>query len=149
MPVRRHEGLADLAVIGVDIGKDTFHLVGFDCSGERVLRLKIRRLALPQVFEKLPRCVVGMEACLSAQFVSRTLRRLGFEPRIIPAIYVKPFSCCRSRPATGTHPKGSRHDPVQNPRPHRTGGGSLAALLRLAGLERAARAAVRGRHRSL
>ncbi len=32
-----------------------------------------------------------MEACLSAHFVSRTLRGLGFEPRIIPAIYVRPF----------------------------------------------------------
>ena len=32
-----------------------------------------------------------MEACLSAHFVSRTLRKLGFEPRIIPAMYVKPF----------------------------------------------------------
>ncbi len=43
------------------------------------------------VFEKLPRCIVGMEACLSAHFVSRSLRKIGFEPRIIPAIYVKPF----------------------------------------------------------
>jgi len=32
-----------------------------------------------------------MEACLSAHFVSRTLRQLGHQPRIIPAIYVKPF----------------------------------------------------------
>jgi transposase len=92
MPEKRHEDLADLSVVGIDIGKDTFHLVGFDISGRRVLRLKIRRLAMPQVFEKLPRCVVGMEACLSAHFVSRTLRRLGFEPRIITSIYVKPFS---------------------------------------------------------
>ena len=36
--------------------------------------------------------VVGMEACLSAHFVSRTLRGMGFEPRTIPAIYVKPFN---------------------------------------------------------
>lgn len=83
--------LRELAVIGVDIGKDTFHLVGFDDDGELVLRKKIKRLALEPMFEKLPRCVVGMEACLSAHFVSRTLRTLGFEPRIIPAIYVKPF----------------------------------------------------------
>jgi transposase len=74
MPEKRHEDLADLSVIGVDIGKDTFHLVGFDSSGKRGLGLKIRRLALQQVFEKLPRCVVGMEACLSAHFVSWTLR---------------------------------------------------------------------------
>lgn len=92
MATKRLEELDSLTVIGIDIGKDTFHLVGFDASGKRVLRLKIKRLALPQVFEKIPRCIVGMEACLSAHFVSRTLRRLGFEPRIIPAIYVKPFN---------------------------------------------------------
>ena len=77
--------------IGVDIGKDVFHLVGFDQEGRIILRRKIKRLGLVSAFSKLPRCVVGMEACLSAHFVSRTLRRLGFEPRIIPAIYVKPF----------------------------------------------------------
>ena len=81
----------DLMSIGIDIGKDTFHLVGFDHNGQRVLRKQIKRLALIATFEKLPRCVVGMEACLSAHFVSRTLRKMGFEPRIIPAIYVKPF----------------------------------------------------------
>ena len=64
-----------LMSVGIDIGKDTFHLVGFNHEGELVLRKKIKRLALEQVFEKLPRCVVGMEACLSAHFVSRSLRK--------------------------------------------------------------------------
>ena len=81
----------ELMSIGIDIGKDTFHVVGFDTDGQLVLRRQIKRLALIAVFEKLPRCIVGMEACLSAHFVSRSLRRIGFEPRIIPAIYVKPF----------------------------------------------------------
>ena len=79
--------ISELSSIGVDIGKDVFHLVGFDTSGTLVLRKKVKRLSLVPTFEKLPRCIVGMEACLSAHFVSRTLRRLGFEPRIIPAIY--------------------------------------------------------------
>ena len=56
------------------------------------MRKQIKRLALAATFEKLPRCIVGMEACLSAHFVSRNLREMGFEPRIIPAIYVKPFN---------------------------------------------------------
>jgi transposase len=56
------------------------------------MRRQIKRLALSATFEALPRCIVGMEACLSAHFVSRSLRGLGFEPRIIPAIYVKPFN---------------------------------------------------------
>ncbi len=81
-----------LVVIGDDIGKDVFHLVGFDGNGQRILRQKIKRLALTSTFKMLPRCIVGMEACLSAHFVGRPLRAIGFEPRIIPAIYVKPFN---------------------------------------------------------
>jgi transposase len=82
---------ASLAVVGVDIGKEVFHLVGLGTDGTIAFRRKIRRLSLKDVFEQLPPCVVGMEACLSAHFVSRTLRALGHEPRIIPAIYTKPF----------------------------------------------------------
>jgi transposase len=86
------EGELLLKTVGIDIGKDIFHIVGFDPNGKIVLRCKFRRLSLEAEFQKLPRCIVGMEACLSAHFVSRRLRALGFEPRIIPAIYVKPFS---------------------------------------------------------
>lgn len=92
MCAKKTGSLENLAVVGVDIGKDTFHLVGFDRAGQLVLRKQIKRLALQSTFEQLPRCIVGMEACLSAHFVSRTLRGMGFEPRILPAIYVKPFN---------------------------------------------------------
>lgn len=73
----------ELMSFGIEIGKDTFHIAGFDLSGLSVLRKQIKRLALVSTFEKLPRCIVGMEACLSAHFVSRTLREMGFEPRIM------------------------------------------------------------------
>src|SRR5580693_4581970 len=82
---------ASLRVVGVDIGKEVFHLVGFGVDGKIAFRRRIKRLGLKDAFEQLPPCIVGMEACLSAHFVSRTLRALGHEPRIIPAIYVKPF----------------------------------------------------------
>jgi hypothetical protein len=78
--------------IGIDIGKEIFHVVGFDAAGKVALRKKIRRLAFVKDFEKLPPSIVGLEACQSAHFISRTLRRLGHTPRIIPALYVKPFS---------------------------------------------------------
>ena len=80
------------ASIGIDIGKEIFHVVAFDTAGTIVLRRRIRRLALAREFSQLPPSLVGMEACLSAHFVSRTLRRLGYRPRIIPAIDVKPFA---------------------------------------------------------
>ena len=80
-----------LAAIGLDIGKDVFHLVGLSVDGTIAFRRKIKRLALADMFKTLPPCLVGLEACLSAHYVSRTLRTLGHEPRIIPALYVKPF----------------------------------------------------------
>lgn len=59
--------IEDLAVAGIDIGKDSFHLVGFDRFGQLVLRKQIKRLALHPIFDQLPRCIVGMEACLPAE----------------------------------------------------------------------------------
>jgi transposase len=83
--------MTSLGVIGVDIGKEVFHLVGLGADGKIAFRRKVRRLGLRDAFEQLPPCIIGMEACLSAHFVSRELRALGHEPRIIPAIYTKPF----------------------------------------------------------
>src|SRR6185369_16890907 len=82
MKAKTETPAASLAVIGVDIGKEVFHLVGFGADGKIAFRKKIRRLGLKEAFEQLPPCIVGMEACLSAHFVSRTLRALGHEPRI-------------------------------------------------------------------
>src|ERR1700680_2106439 len=82
---------ASVTVIGVDIGKEVFHLVGLGVDGKIAFRRKIRRASRKDAFEQLPPCIVSMEACLSAHFVSRTLRALGHTPRIIPAIYTKPF----------------------------------------------------------
>ena len=58
------------ASVGIDIGKDVFHLVGFDLDGKIVLRRKIRRSALVNEFEKLPPCIIGMEACLDQPHLS-------------------------------------------------------------------------------
>ena len=49
----------ELMSVGIDIGKDTFHIVGFDHNGQRVIRRQIKRLALVATFEKLPRVSLG------------------------------------------------------------------------------------------
>ena len=78
MKAKHADETATVAVIGVDIGKEVFHLVGFGTNGKIAFRKKIRRLAFADTFEQLPLLIpiVGMEACLSAHFVSRTLRVL-------------------------------------------------------------------------
>src|SRR5215207_7865211 len=98
-----------LAAIGLDIGKDVFRRVGLSVDGTIAFRRKIKRLALADTFKTLPPCIVGMEACLSAHFVSRTLRALGHEPQIIPAIYVKPF--VKEQKNDTTMPKPLRKPP--------------------------------------
>lgn len=91
MTPKLNDKMAGVATVGIDIGKYVFHLVSFDVDGTMVLSKKIKRLALVQTFEALPRCVVCMEVCLSAHFVSRTLRSVGLRAAIIPAKYTRPF----------------------------------------------------------
>ena len=68
-----------------------FHPVGFDDGGKLVLRIKIKRLAPVSILEKLPKCIIGMDACLSAHIVSKNLCKMGFKTPIISAKYTKPF----------------------------------------------------------
>lgn len=70
MEARAENSTPVLTSIGIDIGKDVFHIVGFDAAGKTALRRKIKRLALADTFKKLPPCIVGMEACLSAHFTT-------------------------------------------------------------------------------
>ena len=65
----RTESNMSPVVVGVDIGKEVFHLVGFGIDGKIAFRRRIRRLALKDAFEKLPPCIVAMEACLSARIL--------------------------------------------------------------------------------
>jgi hypothetical protein len=64
-----------LASIGIDIGKEVFHVIGFGTDGKIAFRRKIKRLALLEAFKLLPPSIVGMEACLSAHESARMMQR--------------------------------------------------------------------------
>jgi transposase len=55
--------MAKISVLGVDLGKNVCSVVGLDASGAVVMRSRMRRDTLIGLAEKLPACVVGMEAC--------------------------------------------------------------------------------------
>jgi transposase len=82
---------AIVATIGIDIGKNTFHLVGLDQRGNIVLQLKTSRQQLEWRLANVPCCLIGMEACSGAHHIGRQLEALGHDVRLIPAQYVKPF----------------------------------------------------------
>jgi transposase len=84
--------LSAIAVVGVDIGKNSFHVVGLDQRGAIVLRQKWSRGQVEARFANMPPCLVGMEACVGAHHLSRRLKALGHDARLMPAKYVRPYS---------------------------------------------------------
>ncbi len=78
-------------VIGIDIGKNNFHLIGLDDAGEIVMRRKLSRRQMAERLVNLPPCLIGMEACVGAHHLSRRLLALGHDARMMPAQYVKPY----------------------------------------------------------
>ena len=81
-----------VAVIGIDIGKNSFHVVGLDSRGAIVLRQKWSRGQIEARLANMPACLIGMEACVGAHHLSRKLGTLGHDARLMPAKYVRPYS---------------------------------------------------------
>ena len=81
-----------IAVVGIDIGKNSFHIVGHDERGAIVLRQKWSRGQVEARFANMPPCLIGMEACVGAHHLSRKLKALGHDARLMPAKYVRPYS---------------------------------------------------------
>src|SRR5690348_6430007 len=81
-----------IAAIGIDIGKNSFHVVGQDQRGAIVLRQKWSRGQVEARLANLPACLIGMEACVGAHHLSRKLQALGHQARLMPAKYVRPYS---------------------------------------------------------
>ncbi len=81
-----------VSVVGIDIGKNWFHIVGLDDRGAIVLRQKWSRGQVEARFANMLPCLVGMEACVGAHHLSRKLKALGHDARLMPAKYVRPYS---------------------------------------------------------
>ena len=78
-----------VTTIGLDIAKSVFQVHGVDAEGNVVIRRQLKRRYVLAFFEKLPPCLVGIEACASAHHWSRELRALGHTVRLMPPAYVK------------------------------------------------------------
>ncbi|WP_291729721.1 IS110 family transposase [Leisingera sp. F5] len=80
-----------VTTVGLDLAKNVFQIHGVSENGEIAFNQALRRAQLLAFFEKLPPCLVGMEACGSSHYWARQLVMLGHDVRLIPAMYVKPY----------------------------------------------------------
>jgi hypothetical protein len=83
--------MQSITTIGLDIAKSVFQVHGVDAAGRVVVRRQLRRRQVLAFFQKLPPCLVGIEACASSHHWSRELQALGHTVRLMPAAYVKPY----------------------------------------------------------
>jgi transposase len=80
-----------ITTIGLDIAKSVFQVHGIDAEGNMIIRRQLKRRYVLPFFQKLPPCLVGIEACASSHFWSRELQALGHTVRLMPPAYVKPY----------------------------------------------------------
>jgi transposase len=80
-----------VATMGIDIGKNSFHVAGRDRRVAIVVRQKWTRGQIEARLANMPPCLIGMEACVGAHHLSRRLHSLGHDARLMPAKYVRPY----------------------------------------------------------
>jgi transposase len=80
-----------ITTIGLDIAKSVFQVHGVGADGQVVVRRQLKRRYVLAFFQKLPPCLVGIEACASAHHWSRELQALGHTVKLMPPAYVKPY----------------------------------------------------------
>src|SRR6202140_5023986 len=80
-----------VTTIGLDIAKNVFQVHGIDAKEKVVVRKQLRRSQVIAFFTALPPCLIGMEACATAHYWARELRKLGHEVRLMPAKDVKAY----------------------------------------------------------
>ena len=80
-----------IAVLGIDLGKNSCSVAGLDMHGAVVLRRRMTRESLVAFASKLPACIVAMEACCGAHFLGRTFAAQGHTVRLMSPEYVQPY----------------------------------------------------------
>jgi transposase len=79
------------ATVGLDIAKSVFQVHGVDAAGNVVVRRQLKRRHILRFFQKLPPCLVGIEACATSHHWSRELQAIGHTVRLMPPVYVRPY----------------------------------------------------------
>ena len=80
-----------ITTLGLDIAKSVFQVHGVDAAGNVIIRRQLKRRYVLAFFQKLPPCLIGIEACASSHHWSRELQALGHTVRLMPPAYVKPY----------------------------------------------------------
>jgi transposase len=83
--------MTQIAVLGIDLGKNVCSLAGLDQTGKVVLRRRMKRGGLPAFIERLAPCMIAMEACCGAHHLGRIFADQQHQVRLMSPEYVQPY----------------------------------------------------------
>lgn len=81
----------DITTLGIDVSKNSFHVIGTNRAGKPIFRQKFTRTKLSEFVANHPPCLIGMEACPGSQHLARKFEELGHQVKLMPAQFVKPY----------------------------------------------------------
>ena len=81
----------DIAVLGIDLGKNSCSVVGLDGSGKVILRRRMQRKTIVGLASKLSPCIIAMEACCGAHHLGRVFSAQAHTVRLMSPEYVRPY----------------------------------------------------------
>mgnify|MGYP003382351135 CR=1 FL=1 len=90
---RTNTDLDTVATVGLDLAKHVFQVHAVDAAGQAVMSRALRRVDVLAFFERLPSCLIGMEACASAYHWAGELAKIGHDVQLMPPEYVKAYVC--------------------------------------------------------
>ena len=105
-----------ISILGIDIGKNSCSVVGVDDKGAVIVRRTMRRQTLIEFVDKMPACIIAMEACCGAHHLGRLFAAQGHEVRLMSPEYVRPY--IKAQKNDDRDPEGSLGAPPMISRSH-------------------------------
>jgi transposase len=81
----------DITTLGIDVSKNSFHVIGTNRAGKPIFRQKFTRAKLAEFAANHPPCLIGMEACPGSQHLARKFEEFSHQVKLMPAQFVKPY----------------------------------------------------------
>ncbi|GAB3032752.1 IS110 family RNA-guided transposase [Bowmanella dokdonensis] len=83
--------MTSIETLGIDLGKRSLHVIGWDEGEQQIKKAKFSRNKLLEFIAQLPPCTVAMEGCAGAHWLARKCQSSGHKVKLLPAQFVKPY----------------------------------------------------------
>lgn len=81
----------EITILGIDLAKNTFQLIGVDKHHKVVMKRRCSREKLVEIASNLAPCTILMESCGTSNYWGRRFTEMGHEAKLISPQHVTPY----------------------------------------------------------